>query len=253
MKLVIWETATGKKVREFGKFQDTEVLLTLSPDGKVLAIVEPGLGGVQLWDVGTGKEMKSPPFGANGVVYPAAFAPDSRTLAVAFEDTEFRIGLWDVAAGKDIQEIKGVSGDFYGNFPTPGNKELGGALMFSPDRKELAASGVSGVHRWGTATGKELYAGDVPPRGQVTKLALSPDGKQAVAIYADQVIHLWDLAAAKKCAALRHRQKSSFRRPRTWPFSRINKRSPLAGTLAGFNSGTWRPARNHASSRATPQ
>ena len=70
--------------------------------------------------------------------------------------------------------------------------------MFSPDGKELAASGVSGVHRWGTATGKELYAGDAPPRGQVTKLALSPDGKQAVAIYADQVIRLWDLAAAKE-------------------------------------------------------
>jgi WD40 repeat protein len=71
--------------------------LAVSPDGKIAAT-----GGdeksIKLWDIATGKELKSLP-NQKGRIQALAFTPDGKTLASSACDVgkEGEVRLWDMA------------------------------------------------------------------------------------------------------------------------------------------------------------
>lgn len=71
--------------------------VAFSPNGKILA---SGGGAIKLWDVGSGKELKSLASDLMEVVSSVAFSPDGKTLASATDNG--RIRLWDVASGREL-------------------------------------------------------------------------------------------------------------------------------------------------------
>ena len=84
---------------------------------------------IKLWEVATGKELRTLPsgdLGSSGAQF-AAFSPDGRWLAGlgVFHGT---IKLWDVATGKELRTLAGHGG-------------LGYSVAFSPDGRWLAAPG----------------------------------------------------------------------------------------------------------------
>jgi WD40 repeat protein len=79
----------------------------LSPDGKLLAVLDRGQEAgpaVRLWEVATGKERCRLGQGV-GCSGPLAFSPDGWTLACPQRDGA--LVLWDVGTGKEIRRLSG--------------------------------------------------------------------------------------------------------------------------------------------------
>jgi WD40 repeat protein len=123
----VWDLATGKQVRQWqGEMRGSQLnwlrwhqqthALAFSPDGARLGWVNLA-GGVQLWDVGTGKELPAPSAGGRGPgpwagAAGLAFSPDGRTLATGSLKGG-AVHLWEVATGRKRAERGGHRGCAY--------------------------------------------------------------------------------------------------------------------------------------------
>jgi WD40 repeat protein len=103
----IWETETGKEIRQFGELSYV-TQLAFSPDGKTLASTSR-VGTVHLWEVLTGQE-RTRFEGHRGEVFAVAFSADGRRLASGGNDTS--VLLWDVTG-------KSASNRTAGKIPRP--------------------------------------------------------------------------------------------------------------------------------------
>lgn len=142
----------------------------------------------KLWDIGTGKELKTLTLEEVPDVYSVVFSPDSKTLATAalFRYKGNGISLWDVATGKLLYTVRGES------------------PSFSPDGKTLAGGWRGELKLWEAATGKEIrsfkgYVGSDYPLQYAT---LSPNGK-VLAGNNKEGVTIWDVSEHRQ-AALHH-------------------------------------------------
>jgi WD40 repeat protein len=170
--LVVWDVAAGKEMQRI-PFKQFTWSVSLSPDGKLLAVGSQSEKTVRVWDTATGKEAFTLPHAAVTV----AFSPDGKFLATGGYPTTI---VWEVRTQKILRVVEGW-----------------GCLAFSPDGKTLATGAMSsgGVKWWEVATGKNLQS---VKRGEVYSLAFSPDGKTlASGDSASGQVHLWDVATAE--------------------------------------------------------
>lgn len=202
--LILWETATGEPVRIFRGHTGGVGGLAFSPDGR-RALSGAFLGEMILWDVDTGAIIRR--FSENSgdwrrLPSDIGFSPDGRTayakgmdgsltvwdletftavrhLGAVYEDDNWawtqlaaspegrwlaaqtvdgQMAIWDMATG-----VEAVRLPLWG----PG-------AAFSPDGRQLAASGASGLSLWDLTGGSELkrFEASLPVAG----LAVSPDG-----------------------------------------------------------------------------
>src|SRR4051794_2945942 len=82
--------------------------LAFSPDGKTLVTGAGGPSGksgeVRLWDVGTGKEVRTHKGHAEHV-HGVAFSSDGKTLASA-SMADGQVKVWDVGTGKELTSFR---------------------------------------------------------------------------------------------------------------------------------------------------
>jgi WD40 repeat protein len=143
-----------------------------SPDGKSVALM-PASGGIDLFDVATGKRARSL---CNGKSWPLGYAlsPDGQTVALA--DGSHETFLASADTGRFFAELKDTTRP----------------LVWSPDGKHLAAGGTDhAVVIWDSAGhGRRALAGH---KADVTELAWSPDGKHlASAAAGEKRLLVWD-------------------------------------------------------------
>ncbi len=200
----LWDMATGKEIRRFGKQQVEDPKMAgnapaqlrqallrvrggygagpgvvLSADGKTLATVTQ-IDTIQLWEVTTGKELrqlKVTPGSAGGLLLSA----DGKILVGRGNDQMIRV--WETSTGKELRAIQGKQNDPVGKVFVIGNV-FGAGL--SADGKTVAAVQTlfanqkitTSVTLWDTGTGKELYQIETNNQGSgPSALAFSPDGK----------------------------------------------------------------------------
>jgi WD40 repeat protein/beta-lactamase regulating signal transducer with metallopeptidase domain len=161
--------------------------VTLSPDGKTLAVVS-GLGdkpgALTLWDVATGKALATV-HEKNGLRW-VTFSPDGKLLATAdfFDGTA---KLRDAATGKVVAVFRGHVGTVT-------------CVAFSPNGKTLATASLDRTIRLWDVPGRDVKE-EVKPRasfeahaGGVLCLAFSPDGATLASCGGDKTAKLWDVS-----------------------------------------------------------
>lgn len=118
------DVESGKEVRTFGgSFASLQGVL-LSPDGRLLATREYSTGIITLWEVASGKQLRT--INDSATVRSIAFSPDSRLLASGSEDRTIK--LWNAASGKKVRTLSGHS-------------DAVNCVAFSPDGRWLASGG----------------------------------------------------------------------------------------------------------------
>ena len=191
-QVALFETAGGKPIRTLTADGETRSYMYASGPNTSLIFTKDGSEllawgnskGIHRWDLATGNHLV---LGTDRVNQAAtsstAFSPDGKLLV---------LGAWcdhllivDVATGKEVGRIKGVSNDLAGAPLT---------IAFSPDGQTLAWGGpVDGkvriVNPTTGATIRELIADS----GRVNSLHFSADGKTLAAGYANSTALIWDL------------------------------------------------------------
>jgi WD40 repeat protein len=114
--------------------------VAFSPDSRTLA---SSGGDIKLWDVGSGRELRSLT-GHTDSVNSVAFSPDGRTLASGSDDRTVR--LWDVASGHELFKLTGHRREIL-------------SVAFSPDGRTLASgSWDNTIKLWDAASGVSCAA-----------------------------------------------------------------------------------------------
>ena len=171
--------------------------MVFSPNGKLLASIG-GVGVLKLWDVQTGREIRTTKVKDGDGVFEivtkqiVTFSPDGKTLATTMGYIQLK--LWDVFSGKKIK-VCNDSNSFH-------------SIVFSPDGRVLATgSGRTEVKLW-DAQSCENIATLQGHNAEVHVVAFSPDGKMIVSGSEDGRIIVWDVESKTVLTTLTGHTKS---------------------------------------------
>jgi WD40 repeat protein len=225
-RVVIWERATGRKLREIPATgaRHPLVYLRFSADGKRLYASVWG-SRMYAWDVATGADAKDiPPFPSG---YAWGYSPDAQEVILK-QGSE--IVRWDIEKGKE-----------QGRYPKPDNDwsiaALVGERLLVPQFDRQAVGMWDAVQKkqlWSVETTRDknypgvpmsfsadgkLFAVETPPRmisvyesftGKIVRrfnedagdvyysVCISPDGRSIVASNRDGSLRLWDLESGQQ-------------------------------------------------------
>jgi|GEM_PF-1021532 len=195
--LSLWDLKTASIAKTFGRYSLENWLsrptsIAVDPSGRYLAGSSTD-GTTRLWDVNSGKEVRSL-CGQKSVVDSLAFSPDGKLIATAEKLGNFTV--CDVATGDPVFRFEEGGGSL--------NIE---SVAFSPDSRKIAAMDIFGKIRfWDLGTtnllGTFVGQADSDPKHLKNAIAFSPNGKVLFSTSGRAKIDVWDLAENKKAAAL---------------------------------------------------
>ena len=173
----IYEANTGEALNLLKEGIHTINAITFTQNGHLL-VSDNRNRNLSLWDVDTGKRLRTLPLHNYYNANLTTFSPDGKTMANVFGGPVIR--LWDTESGTELYPIVRIS-----FFPT--------SLAFSHDGKKLAGSNRYGnIVVWEVDTGNILHLIE-GHTDAVNGLAFSPDGKILASGSSDETVRLWDV------------------------------------------------------------
>jgi WD40 repeat protein/serine/threonine protein kinase len=184
----VMDVQTGQELLSFK--DSVGKTIVFCPDGKRLI-----LAGTGIWDAQTGKELLNFKNHTTSVGLKdspaAALSPDGKRCALVYDKT---LKVWDVQTGQELLTLK---------LKYPPSGLFTHRFVFSPDGKQLAASGPE----------REVTVWDVQPvpcgGAAVAYFSLSPDGKRVATASqnADQKdaaeVQIWDAQTGQQLHTLK--------------------------------------------------
>jgi len=189
----LWDVGTGRELRTLRGHRRGVNSVAFSPDGKAVvsgsgvAFSPDGHtmitdGTIKIWDVFTGRELRTLAGHKGGGVNSVAFSPDGKTLVSGSDDKTVK--LWDVDTGRELRMLKG-------------HVLAVNSVAFSPDGKTVASGSHDRTIRfWNVSTGRELRT----LKGHdswVRSVAFSLDGRTMATGGDDKKIFLWDVSSGR--------------------------------------------------------
>jgi WD40 repeat protein len=157
-KAGLWEVATGKKIRDFTTNAKGGLRPVFSPDGKIVAIGDRN-SDTRLFEPSSGKLLHVLP---KTMTHEIRFNPAGKILATTYVDSS--IGLWDVANGKSLNQVKTAGDELY-------------TVDWSPKGDLLVTAGRNGkIILWDAKELKSLKELNGPE--WVISARFSPDGSR---------------------------------------------------------------------------
>jgi WD40 repeat protein len=187
VSITLYETATGRPIRELTGHTSSLSLLTFSPDSRQLISAADMFfvpGGqllddrsVRVWDVATGLQVHK--IDSGRPQRGAAVSPDGRVVAVGVELEEEKtkyLRFWDTVTGKELVERR--MKDF-------------GWPAFSPDGRYLATAKLDDIRVVEVASGRVVQAFE-GVGASVNGMTFTPDGRRLVSAHDDGTALVWD-------------------------------------------------------------
>jgi WD40 repeat protein len=157
-------------------------IVAFSPDGRIIVSGSSADNMVILWDVATGRQIRTLSETQDGVLS-LAFSPDGRTIAAGLQRS---VKTFDASTGREVRTFSdgGVL-----------------SLAFSPDGRTIASGSISIIKLWDVATGRENRTLQVQGQVRINSVAFSPDGR-TIASSVGNDIRLWDAASGRETRTL---------------------------------------------------
>jgi WD40 repeat protein len=169
--------------------------VAFSPDGQRLAVGNDA-GAVKIWDVATGKELRSFQAHPTGILG-LAFRADGGALASAgLHDRTVKV--WDAGTGRELFALRGHNDDV-------------SSFAFTPDGRRVLSAGGDPFRVWDATTPPEARFLGVQPSGITSGtfraiaygVAFSQDGQRLASFGTGEEINLWDVASGRRLQTLR--------------------------------------------------
>ena len=187
------DAATGRELgilKEWDSIPDTPSI-AFSPDGRTVAM--SGDLKVGLWNVSTGKALRTLVGLHSATFSGGTFSPDGRTIVTSGGN---ELILWDVATGRKLRKL--------GRRTNPVT-----SVAVSPDGGTVATGSDGGSARlWDAATGQVLR-GLLGHRSRITSAAFSPDGRTIAMGSWDKAVRIWDTGTGRVVRTLGGHAKSA--------------------------------------------
>jgi WD40 repeat protein len=178
---ILWEAATGRKLRTFAGHTDRVTSVAIGADGKTVLTGSEDKTAI-LWDVGTGKKLRT--FAGHGGGITSVTVSDNGEMVLTGSRDKTAI-LWTAATGKKAHSFER-------------HTEAVNSVALGTDGKSVLTGSDDGTAcLWDAATGKRLrtLAEDL---GHVWSVALSGDGKTALIVPYNTAAFLWDVKTGQK-------------------------------------------------------
>ena len=171
--LQVWDLNTGRNAGILTGHTDQLYRVAYSDKAKLTATCSNDQS-IRLWNLETGKEVRTLPSSSPIGFGSVCFSPDGKRLLAVGSDATLR--LWEVETGKELQRLKAKAC----------------CAGFSPNGKRIVLGGYldETVRIWDIESDKELrrYEGHT---SFVTSVVFFPDGKRIASASGDNTARIW--------------------------------------------------------------
>ncbi len=178
--VVLWDTATGRRLRALAPFHDFVQSVAFSPDGRWLVTGDWG-SGIKVWDVATLRQVAAPAHRLGGAICAVQFSGDGKYLAA----TGNGLQVWRLQPKEAGFTLESVTFQ-------PGSRSL--YLQASADGRWLAWVNHSvQLHLWDLKEQRARAVAAPPLLLGWHNLALHPEGRWVGSVSRDRVAEFWTL------------------------------------------------------------